>query len=765
MRGRGQRCGLLPGALVALTLAWCGPASAAEGTPSPAPAASASGPPAWRFDHARGTLRITPAPLAGASATPGADGAPVLQLCELTAGTTQRASLAGVRLPAGWSLGNSTSGRKDCLRAAAAAAALEIPLATEHVGLRFERAAGGTGAVVEYAGQTRFVDLAGDGPVAIELGRGLPYHAWDGGTQIAYERSLLHDAAFSGSDARPWDRRFALDREHSLQPFPILPAAEVSLPFQVVYPEVFLPAGAELLVGLAVPPGDANAAPGALRVEARVTPALDGPELEAATTIVASGELQRARLVLRNAAEGRARLRLRVTAVEPRDGLRVSLVDPLLRGTAAVQPERPNVILVTLDTVRADHLSLYGYARKTTPFLEELGHESRVFDAAYAQVTNTRPSHFSIFTGRYCSELGIWNNDGPPLPQGELTLAEVLRSAGWRTGAVLSVGFLGAGSGLEQGFDEMHVPPRGVHPLGAETTRGALDFVRRHAGEPFFLWVHYFDAHLPYQPVPELRGLFWQGPPPTAETVDRSLVLPEFFDGLFVLPHVEYMTAMYDGSLRYLDDQLRAVHAALRSSGLADDTVLIVASDHGESLGEHGIYFSHAGLYEPTVHVPLLIHAPPAGVQPARVADVVENLDIAATVLDAAGLRQPPSFGGGSLLRDAPGDGTAYFEHYGQFSTGMRRGTLKTIDSRELKRHRERVGPSLRLWWEAPPLLLFDVARDPGEQTDLAASQPQTMAENLALLDAWRASVRRAPLEAPPDPKLSESLRALGYVE
>jgi len=748
-------------ALTCVTLA-----SSAGAEPSAAPAASPSAQPALRFEAARGALRIVPAPPGGASATPGAAGPPVVELCELTTGSTQRAALGGVVRPAGWSLGASTAGRHDCLLATATAAPLEIPLATEHVGLAFERGPGGTGAIVEYGGQTRYVELAGEGRVAIELGRGLPHHVWSSGKTIPYERSLVHDAAFAGSDAQPWQRRFVLDREHALQPFPILPAADAVLPLQIVYPDVFVPAGAELLVGIVLPPDEKSTAPVALRIEARLTPALAGPEQEAVTTVLASGELQQARVALHNDAEGRGRLRLRITAVDAaRAGQRVSLVDPLLRGVASVQPERPNVILVTLDTVRADHLSLYGYARKTTPFLEELGRESRVFDAAYAQVTNTRPSHFSIFTGRYCSDLGIWNNDGPPLPQGELSLAEVLRSAGWRTGAVLSVGFLGEGSGLEQGFDEMHVPPRGVHPLGAETTRGALDFVRRHAGAPFFLWVHYFDAHLPYQPVPELRGLFWQGPPPTAETVDRSLILPEFFDGLFVLPHVEYMTAMYDGSLRYLDDQLRTVFAALRSSGLADDTIVIIAADHGESLGEHGIYFSHAGLYEPTVHVPLLIHTPSTGVKPARVPDVVENLDIAATIFDAVGLAQPASFRGGSLLRDAPGDGTAYFEHYGQFSTGMRRGALKTIDSRELKKHRERVGPSLRLWWEAPPLLLFDVARDPGEQNELGAAQPEILAENLSLLDAWRAGVKRAPLQAPHDPKLSESLRALGYVE
>lgn len=733
-------------------------ATSAAASPSPGATSQAGGV----------TLRITPVPAARPDGEPVPTGAtsPALQLCEASVEPKQPIALASVARSAGWSLGASTSGRRDCLLAARDAAPLDIPLPSPHVALRFERSPDGASAVLDLDGRTRFVDLAGDGALEIELGRGAPQHAWRDGRTIAHERSLMHDAAFAGSDAEPWQRRFVLDRGHGLDPFPILPAAEVALPVQVTYPEVFVPARAELEVGVELADGDASAAPAELRVEASLTPYPSGAERDVTSAVVASRELQRVRLKLGNEHEGLARLRVRVTPSSNTSAApRVSLVDPLLRGSVRVQPERPNVILITLDTVRADHLSLYGYARPTTPFLEDLGRRSRVFDAAYAQVTNTRPSHFSIFTGRYCGDIGIWNNDGPPLPQSELSLAEVLRSAGWRTGAVLSVGFLGNGSGLEQGFDEMHVPPPGVHPLGAETTRGALDFVRRHAGAPFFLWVHYFDAHLPYQTVPELRGLFWQGPPPTEETVDRTLLLPEFIDGLFALPHVEYMRAMYDASLRYLDEQMRALFTSLEASGLIDDTIVVIASDHGESLGEHDIYFSHAGLYEPTVHVPLLIHGPASRVKAGRVAEVVENLDIAATIFDATGLEQPASFRGTSLLRDRPGDGVAYFEHYGRFSTGMRRGNVKTIDSRELKNHRERVGPSLRLWWAAPPLLLFDLAQDPGEQHDLAESRPDLLRENLSLLDAWRDDKRRAPLESVRDPKLSESLRALGYVE
>jgi arylsulfatase A-like enzyme len=223
---------------------------------------------------------------------------------------------------------------------------------------------------------------------------------------------------------------------------------------------------------------------------------------------------------------------------------------------------------------------------------------------------------------------------------------------------------------------------------------------------------------------------------------------------------------MYDASLRYLDDQLRTLFTTLRETGLLDDTIVVITADHGESLGDHGIYFVHAGLYEPTVHVPLLIHAPRSQARPGRVSRVVENLDIPATVFDLTGLARPASFRGDSLMKDEPGDDAAFFEHYGRFATGMRRGTVKTIDSRELKNHRDKVWPSLRVWYEAPSLEMFDLARDPGELHDLGAEQAEALRANVGVLDAWRADrAQRQAVGSKVDPKLTETLRALGYVE
>lgn len=756
--------------LLVLLGAMTGATSRASDAPSRPGDAPALAP---RFDAGPRVLRVTPVPPDVAVDAPPAPDSGVVRLCGAVTEPGEALDLGTLTRPAGWTLGASAGGAPACLVASAGAVPLEIALPEDrdHVTLRFARAGAAGGAVVELAGQTRFVDLAGDGSASVELGRGVPLHAWSAARSVPYERALVRDAGFARERDARFARRFVLDGKHGLDPFPILPSATVALPAEITFPEVFVPARAELELAVArvadAAAGAATAAPVSLRIETTFVPLVAEAPTSHAVTVLAGHELQSATIPLGTRAEGGGLLTVRLAAVDAASaGARIEIVDPRLRGVASVAGRRPSVVLVTLDTVRADHLSLYGYARATTPFLQELASQARVFDAAYSQTTNTRPSHFSLMTGRYCGDIGIWNNDGPPLPQRELTVAEVLRSAGWATGAVVSVGFLGPASGLGQGFDEMSVPRAGQHPFGAETTRTALDFVRRRAGEPFFLWAHYFDAHLPYQPVPELRGLFWQGPPPAKENVDRTLILPEFFDGLFVLPNVEYMTAMYDASLRYLDEQMRALIDGLRAAGVLDDTLVVIAADHGESLGDHGIYFVHSGLYEPTVHVPLLVRAPRASVEPGRITRVVENLDIPATIFAATGLAQPESFRGGSLLAGTPGDDVAFFEHYGRFATGMRRGSVKTIDQRELKSHREQVWPSLRLWYEAPSLQMFDVVQDPGELHDLASSQPELLRENLGVIDAWRTDrALRSPVARKVDPKLTESLRALGYTE
>ena len=741
-------------------------------------------------------VRITPV----GTADPAAGRA--LALVEVRAPGGQSIGLDRLDLPPGWSLASDALlGGRYIRHDGDAAAPLEIPIAGGWVELRFLRTRDGGRALVECGRQARLIDLSSDAgsdrsSVTIELGRGSPWHLWRDPAGTPYRRPLGLDDAVSTTPSRPAPELFRVDGSFPLAPSPVLPAKSVREPLTVLYPRVFVPERAELRFGLRREPaaiataqasGAAPKTPASAKspvaaaqgdrvsIELSFTPAIGLPESHASREVeLRPGELEAVQLDLATGAAGFGALRLALAPAPgaPPQAGELQIVDPVLDGYDTVAPVRNNVILLTLDTTRADHLSIYGYPRATTPFLDQTSSRLAVFDHAYCQVTNTRPSHFSIFTSRYCKDLGIWNNNQGNLSLAELSLTEVLKSAGWSTGAVLSVSFMNPGSGLGQGFDEYLVPRlSAAKQLGAQTTSAALDFVGRHAAEPFFLWVHYFDAHLPYQPVPEYRGAFWPGTPPGEEDVDRSLILKDAIQTLFVVPNRAYMTAMYDGALRYIDEQIRSIFTYLESAGLLEKTIVVIAADHGESLGEHGLYFIHNGLYEPTVHVPLIFFAP-GGMPPGRSAAVVENIDIAPTILDLIGLAVPPSFEGRSLAGGDTGKDTAFFEQWGRFATGFREGTHKFIDARILKTHPELAGGELREWYNAPALVAYDLAEDPHEEHNLLEGDAALRERDLALLNDWLGEQSTgavpasgaAPSATPIDPELERRLRELGYI-
>jgi len=615
-------------------------------------------------------------------------------------------------------------------------------------------------ALVRFGARTRWVEPPDTGaPAKIELGARTPQHAWRAPDFVPYRRSLARSAAVRAGP--PSDRgRIHFDERYDLDPYPGLPATRLRPPAVIRFPEVFLPRDGILRFGVAAPRATT------LRFETKLEPGEAAPTSHP-TVRARPDTLTWVELPLGSSEAKRGSLELRMVAPGG-ESTPIQIVDPSLFGLEPIGPPRtarPNVILVTLDTVRADHLSIYGYERPTTPFLDEIEDQLLVFNNAYSQVPSTRPSHVSIFTSRYPRDLGIWSNSDPPLPQGELTLAEVLRSAGWRTGAVLSVGFLTADGGAGQGFDEVLVPSQTEQSqLGEHTTERALDFMRRSSEAPFFLWVHYFDAHLPYQTVPELRDLFWKKPVPTDVDIEPDLLVKEGFGTLHALPHRAYMTAMYDASLRYLDDQMRSLFSFLEDRGLLEQTVVVIAADHGESLGEHGVYFAHDGLQEPNVRVPLLLRLP--GVRRAgRMDAIVENLDIAPTILEAAGLEVPRSFRGSSLLVEKPGDDEAIFEQ-GRLFSGIRRGPLKWIDGRGFAARAKFAKSSLRELYARAPLSLFDLESDPTEAANLAADRPEEAERLHERLSSWATEhvdpSRRAEGREI-DPAIRDRLRALGY--
>lgn len=306
-----------------------------------------------------------------------------------------------------------------------------------------------------------------------------------------------------------------------------------------------------------------------------------------------------------------------------------------------------NVVLICLDTVRADHLGCYGYEqRDTTPFLDAMAERSLLFEDASATACWTKPSVPSIMTGLLPLQHGVYRGSSRDaagtysdvLPDEAVTLAEVFESRGYQTGAFVRNSQLRAGMGFEQGFDVY----RDEAGDAREIRWRATDWLNaRDAGRPFFLYLHYLDAHWPYDVPDEYAGRFtdleaanrirsgdWRNLRDSVNDGDRELSAEE----------LDSLIATYDGAIRYLDDQLSLLWDELERSGLTENTVICVVADHGEEFMEHGKLGHGHGLYENLLAVPFLLHVP--GRDAERVSQRVSLADLFPTLLSAAGIQE-----------------------------------------------------------------------------------------------------------------------------
>jgi len=389
---------------------------------------------------------------------------------------------------------------------------------------------------------------------------------------------------------------------------------------------------------------------------------------------------------------------------------------------------RPNVLLVTLDTVRADHLGCYGAARAATPTLDALAASGVRFATAVAHAPLTAPSHASILTSRTPLGHGVRDNGAYVLPEGVRTVAEEFRHAGYKTAAFVSGFPLTRRFGLDRGFEtyDDHLP-RGSDPRRTayversvdRTTDAALRWLDNAGSAPFFLWVHYFDAHAPYEPP--------------AEFVARA-------------------GSPYGGEIAFVDSQMARLLARLESAAGRGRTLVLVTADHGESLGEHGEDTHGIFLYDATLRVPFLLAGPdvPAG----RVATAVaRGIDVAPTLLDYAGLAMPVMEGrslrpaaSGGRLEDAP----TYSESlHPQLQYGW--APLHSLRTERYK------------MIEAPRPELYDLQADAAETADRAAADPsrlEGLRRELQKMMATNTPVAARAIDA----ETAARLDALGYI-
>lgn len=306
-------------------------------------------------------------------------------------------------------------------------------------------------------------------------------------------------------------------------------------------------------------------------------------------------------------------------------------------------------ILISIDALRADHLGVYGYPKPTSPFVDELARRATVFDHAFAQVPSTLPSHMSMFTGLYPAEHGVFPPSAVLAPEIR-TLPELLFHAGFRTAGHTEGGYVQGGYGFSRGFGEWSDTPY-ADDADVERTfgRGAAFLKSVRPGERFFLFLHTYTVHDPYWPPERYRRMFWPGPPPPGAGEPTGPHFAAVNNGLAeVSPQaVEYYQALYDASIRYLDDRLRQLFADLEASGLAADTTVLLTSDHGEEFLEHG-KLVHTQIYPECLRIPLIV-VHPAQREGLRIGRIAQTIDFAPTLYDLAGVAPPQGLSGKSL--------------------------------------------------------------------------------------------------------------------
>jgi len=402
-----------------------------------------------------------------------------------------------------------------------------------------------------------------------------------------------------------------------------------------------------------------------------------------------------------------------------------------------------NVVLITIDTLRADHVGCYGYKKIKTPNIDGLAADGSRFERAFAVVPVTLPSHTSILTGTYPMLNGMHDFSGNKLSPQQPTLASVLKQAGYQTGAVVGAAVLDSRFGLNQGFDfyydhfdfsrldeanldEMERPGNVV----ADT---ALGWLAENSQKHFFLWMHLYDPHYPYRP-----------PQPYSS---------------------EYASHPYDGEIAFADEQVGRIIRFLKEKGIYKNTVIVLCGDHGESLGEHDEKTHGFFIYNATMHVPLIIHLPQSAAGQV-ITDMVSLVDLMPTILGAVGVEIPSQVQGHSLLpRLRPDRGDSKRNDHAKGERVMYGETFLPrihFDWSELRGSEN----SKYHFIDAPRPELYDLTNDPGELHNLFHEKKAVSGEMRAkLVDMIReySAGKEMAEKTGLDPALMERLKALGY--
>jgi arylsulfatase A-like enzyme len=407
----------------------------------------------------------------------------------------------------------------------------------------------------------------------------------------------------------------------------------------------------------------------------------------------------------------------------------------------AKENDKPNIILISIDTVSAEHLQSYGYKFQTTPFIDSWAKDAIFFQNAFSQAAYTYPSHYSIFTGvvpqthhmikaraENAKSLNVLHPDF-------LTIAQYMKSAGYHTAwyGPLNDRQLDLESGIERGFDEIKSPLIEGLPYTSEKLKSAIQ-IAKHG--PTFFFFHTYIAHTPYKPIPPFDKKFGAESPKkkiqTMEEVDAANIefgtqkaLDKWYSQ-FNLGNVqdrEKLRVLYDGGLRTLDLRLKNFMDILKKEGLYKNSIIILTSDHGEEFGKNDVFF-HVTPFRSTLHVPLIIKAP--GYSPRKVPDSVQGIDILPTILDLAGIVGKSNIEGESLLPFVEGKQKSR-KNVRHLSVGLMSEAISDESWRLVSRfNRDKF--------------LYNFKSDPNENDNLLEKFPAEAARLQTELDAFKVS-------------------------
>ncbi len=419
---------------------------------------------------------------------------------------------------------------------------------------------------------------------------------------------------------------------------------------------------------------------------------------------------------------------------------------------------RPNLLLIGIDSLRADHMSLYEYHRQTTPHMDKFAARGAVFEQAISPSIPTTPGYSSMLTGRDCfgTDVVALRHAGD-LGKHLTTLAEVLDGEGYNT---TCVGFSGnpAARGFQKylDFEGWGSWEMGRSPKAENLNAVAIPEMKRlaNARKPFFLFLRHMDPHSPYLPPRPFERMFYDGN--EFDRKNRSLKpvmtfkpFCDYFASWFPpgCTDSDYIVAQYDGALAYMDACIANIFTTLAELGIEEETLVVINSDHGETLYDHNCFFDHHGLYECTLHVPLVFVYPgkiPAG---GRFSDVCQTKDFMPTMLDLMRVKHNLTFDGRSLVPLIRGKPRAVeAEIYITECTWMRKHGWRTPQWKLI----HALEPDFHF---KPKVELYDLVRDPGELHNVAEQEPAVVAMLEERMQAWiarreRETGRKAPIHA-----------------